>query len=51
MSVLQGWSVNEVELANITAEIQEMLAEQRAAVAQEMTGYNYPAGKYNVSAK
>jgi len=48
---IQSWSTNEVEMSNITVEIEEVLADQRAAVTQEMKAYKYPAGKYNISAK
>lgn len=48
---LQSWSTNEVELSNITVEIEEALEDQRALVAQEMKGYTYPAGKYNISVR
>ncbi|XP_046670248.1 carbohydrate sulfotransferase 5-like [Homalodisca vitripennis] len=48
---IQSWSTNEAEMANITAEIEEALTEQRNLIAQEMTDYNYPAGKYNLSAR
>lgn len=49
---IQSWSNNElIEPSNITLDIEEALAEQRLYVEQEMQGYNYPSGKYNVSAK
>lgn len=47
--VLQSWSVSEI--ANVTAEVEEVLAEQRALIEQEMSDYTYPAGKYNISAR
>lgn len=36
---------------NITAEILSVVSEQRQIIAQEMTGYKYPHGRYNISAK
>lgn len=43
--------MSEVEIANVTAEIEEVLAEQRALIEQEMIDYSYPTGKYNISAR
>lgn len=36
---------------NVTAEIFSAISEQRKLIAQEMIGYNYPNGKYNIAAK
>ena len=36
---------------NITAEIINVISEQRKLIAQEMTGYKYPHGRYNIAAK
>lgn len=43
--------MSEVEIANVSAEIEEVLAEQRALIEQEMIDYSYPNGKYNISAR
>uniref|UniRef100_A0A1B6L2T0 Uncharacterized protein n=1 Tax=Graphocephala atropunctata TaxID=36148 RepID=A0A1B6L2T0_9HEMI len=48
---IQSLSTNEAEMANLTAEIEEVLVEQRSLIAEEMSDYHYPAGKYNLSAK
>jgi hypothetical protein len=50
--VKQSWSNSEVELENnFTTEIEEVVSEQRHLVAEEMMGYPYPAGRYNISAR
>jgi hypothetical protein len=36
---------------NFTSEIEEVIDEQRSLIAEEMMGYPYPAGRYNVSAR
>lgn len=38
-------------LANRTRYIQEVVNDQRVLIAQEMEGYTYPNGQYNISAK
>jgi hypothetical protein len=52
MVVKQSWSNNEVEPENnFTSEIEEVVSEQRSLIAEEMLGYPYPAGRYNISAR
>jgi hypothetical protein len=36
---------------NFTGEIEEVVSEQRHLIAEEMLGYPYPAGRYNISAR
>jgi hypothetical protein len=36
---------------NFTLEIEEVVEEQRRLIAEEMLGYPYPAGRYNISAR
>jgi hypothetical protein len=36
---------------NYTLEIEEVVNEQRNLIAEEMLGYRYPAGLYNISAR
>jgi hypothetical protein len=36
---------------NFTSEIEEVVSEQRQLIAEEMLGYPYPAGRYNISAR
>lgn len=40
-----------MESGNLTADIEEAVAEQRFIISQEMAEYKFPAGKYNISAK
>ncbi|PSN54198.1 hypothetical protein C0J52_03530, partial [Blattella germanica] len=48
----QNWSSNEVETDNnYTSEIEEVVNEQRRLIAEEMMGYPYPNGQYNISAR
>jgi hypothetical protein len=50
--VKQSWSSNEVEPENnFTSEIEEVVSEQRHLISEEMLGYPYPSGRYNVSAR
>jgi hypothetical protein len=52
MIVEQSWSNSEVEPeTNFTNEIEDVVAEQRRLIAEEMLGYPYPAGRYNISAR
>ena len=52
MIVEQSWSNNEVETDDdFMSEIEEVIDEQRSLVAEEMLGYPYPAGRYNISAR
>lgn len=52
MILEQSWSKNEVETDdNFTSEIEEVIEEQRSLIAEEMLGYPYPAGRYNISAR
>ena len=52
MIVEQTWSNNEVGTDDdLTSEIQEVIDEQRRLIAEEMLGYPYPAGRYNISAR
>jgi hypothetical protein len=52
MIVEQSWSNNEVETEDdFTSEIEEVIDEQRSLVTEEMLGYPYPAGRYNISAR
>jgi len=52
MIVEQGWSNNEDETDDdFTSEIEEVIDEQRSLIAEEMLGYPYPAGRYNISAR
>uniref|UniRef100_A0A1B6DXR3 Sulfotransferase domain-containing protein n=1 Tax=Clastoptera arizonana TaxID=38151 RepID=A0A1B6DXR3_9HEMI len=49
---IQSWTSNDIErMGNLTAEIEEAVAEQRFILSQEMVNYKFPGGKYNVSAK
>lgn len=48
----QSWSNSEVEPENnFTSEIEEVVSEQQHLIAEEMLGYPYPAGRYNISAR
>jgi hypothetical protein len=48
----QSWSNSEVEPENnYTSEIEDVVSEQRQLIAEEMLGYPYPAGRYNISAR
>jgi hypothetical protein len=50
--VKQSWSNSEVEPENnVTSEIEEVVSEQRNLIAEEMLGYPYPAGRYNITAR
>jgi hypothetical protein len=52
MIVKQSWSTNELQPENnFTSEIEEVVSEQRRLIAEEMLGYPYPAGHYNISAR
>jgi hypothetical protein len=52
VAVNQSWSNSEVEPENnFTSEIEEVVTEQRHLIAEEMLGYPYPAGRYNISAR
>jgi len=52
MIVEQSWSNKEVETGDdFTSEIEEVIVEQRSLIAEEMLGYPYPAGQYNISAR
>jgi len=51
-TVEQSWSSNEVATDDdFTSEIEEVIDEQRSLIAEEMLGYPYPAGRYNISAR
>ncbi|XP_023716466.1 carbohydrate sulfotransferase 5 isoform X2 [Cryptotermes secundus] len=48
----QSWSNSEMEPENnFTSEIEEVVSEQQRLIAEEMLGYPYPAGRYNISAR
>jgi len=52
MIVEQSWSNNEVETdEDFMSEIEEVVNEQRTLITEEMLGYPYPAGRYNISAR
>ena len=52
MIVEQSWSSNEVETDDdFASEIEDVIDEQRSLIAEEMLGYPYPAGRYNISAR
>lgn len=52
MIVEQSWSKNEAETDdNFASEIEEVIDEQQSLIAEEMLGYPYPAGRYNISAR
>ncbi|XP_022192766.2 carbohydrate sulfotransferase 5 isoform X2 [Nilaparvata lugens] len=49
---IQSWSSSEMDgPSNITADIDMTIEEQRFHISAEMADYEYPNGKYNVSAK
>lgn len=49
---IQSWSSSETDgPSNVTAAIEMSIEEQRFHISEEMADYEYPNGKYNVSAK
>jgi hypothetical protein len=48
----QSWSNNEVKTDDdFKSEIEDVIAEQRSLITEEMLGYPYPAGHYNIAAR
>nr|CAD7571353.1 unnamed protein product [Timema californicum] len=51
---IQSWSDNVLDYGfgdNYTSEIDEVIAEQRLMLAEEMDGYSFPRGLFNISAR